>query len=102
MDALCRWNIFLNGVMKQVSQRIFRLKLICYGGNMINKNDIIDVIKIKNYMYGQCLSSNVPHNCNFNEFTIQLRYFFVRRYKDAISKTTYSVKSRRLYGEKMS
>ena len=43
---------------------------------MINNNDILDVIKIKNYMYGQCLSSNIPHNCNFNEFTIQLRYFF--------------------------
>ena len=70
--------------------------------NMINKNDIIDVIKIKHYMYGQCFSNNVLHNRNFNEITIQLEYLFIWRYKDAISKTTYSVKSRRLYAEKMS
>ena len=41
---------------------------------MIRNNDILDVIKIKNYMYGQFLSSNVLHNSNFNEITI---FFFI-------------------------
>ena len=63
---------------------------------MIRNNDILDAIKIKNYMYGQCLSSNVQHNCNFNEFTIQLRYFFVWSYKTNYPKCTSFVANRHI------
>ena len=63
---------------------------------MIRNNDILDVIKIKNYMYGQCLSSNVLHNCNFNEFTIQLRYLFVWSYKTNYTKCISFVANRHI------
>ena len=63
---------------------------------MIRNNDILDVIKIKNYMYGQCLSSNVQHNCNFNEFTIQLRYLFVWSYKTNCPKCISFVANRHI------
>ena len=63
---------------------------------MIRNNDILDVIKIKNYMYGQCLYRNVLHNCNFNEFTIQLRYLFVWRYKTNCTKCISFVANRHI------
>ena len=64
---------------------------------MIRNNDILVVIKIKNYdMCGQCLYRNVPHNCNFNEFTIQLRYLFVWRYKTNCPKCISFVANRHI------
>ena len=77
MDVLCRWNIFLNGVMNQVSQHIFRLELICYGGNMIRNNDVVKIFKIK---YHIKKSVHSKHNEYFNKRTIPLEYLFKWRY----------------------
>lgn len=50
---------------------------------MISNNDIVELSIIEYYYdrYQKCLYNNALHNCNFNEFTIQLRYFFVWSYK---------------------
>ena len=55
---------------------------------MIRNNDILDAIKIKNYMYGQCLSSNVLHNHNFSKLNIPFGYLFRWRYETCISQYT--------------
>lgn len=69
--------------MEHFNQKICRLELICLMEvNMIRNNDMVDAIKIKNYTYRQCLSSNVLHNCNFNEIIIKLEYLFRWRYEE--------------------
>ena len=67
------------------------------GVNMISKKSLIKAITVKDCdMYGQCLSSNVKHHCNFNEFTIQLRYFFVWSYKTNYPKCTSFVANKHI------
>lgn len=56
---------------------MYRLELICYGGNMISNNDEVKIFTIKYY-----ITNSVPnkHNEYFNECTTPLEYFFKWRY----------------------
>ena len=51
------------------------------GVNMINNNDILDVMQIKNYTHKPRLFNNVLHNCNFNKPIMRLKYLFIGSYE---------------------
>ena len=62
---------------------MYRLELICYGGNMISNNNIVNVIKIKKYYITNSFSRK--HNEYFNKRTIPLEYLFKWRYEASLA-----------------